>query len=222
MSANDNERLAQEIAGELKRRFGLTVHEAGTIDRGWLNVKWRMATDRGPLFVKYYHPERYKLHANPERRKRIERNLRLQHELSAAGVPCPGVHAYGGHYLQDTPSGSPFAVLDWVEGESAAAGWMNAAQLHALGSAVGSMHRRLNGGAAAAVPVWTPGKEAYLREWQRNWNAAEAADDATVLSWLERSRKIIDALDFRLFAASRTGWLHWDLWVDNMLLQRAA
>ncbi|SFJ69326.1 Predicted kinase, aminoglycoside phosphotransferase (APT) family [Paenibacillus sp. UNC496MF] len=218
MSENENERLAQEIAGELKRRFGLTAQEAVTIDKGWLNVKWRMTTDRGPLFVKYYHPERYKLHANPERRKGIERNLRLQHGLSVAGIPCPGVYVHEGQCLQETPSGLHFAALDWVEGQTAEAGCMNAAQLSALGAAVGRMHRRLNAGAPAAVPVWTPDKAAYRREWQRNWDAAEAAGDGTVLSWLERSRTIVDALDFGLFAPSRTGWLHWDLWVDNLVL----
>ncbi|MGY4760537.1 hypothetical protein ACVNS2_13230 [Paenibacillus caseinilyticus] len=71
-----------EIAEALGQRFGWTVREMRPIDQGWLNHKWKMDTDQGPLFVKCYHPDRYKLHTRPERRAAIERTLQLQDELS--------------------------------------------------------------------------------------------------------------------------------------------
>ncbi|MBW7461147.1 aminoglycoside phosphotransferase family protein, partial [Paenibacillus sepulcri] len=129
MTQDVEENWAAEIAVHLKNRFGLSVREAAPIDKGWLNVKWKMITDQGPVFVKYYHPERYKLHARPERRSAIEKTLQLQNGLSAAGIPCPGVYLFNGQFIQETPSGLFYTVLDWVDGYTAQAGCLNAAQM---------------------------------------------------------------------------------------------
>ncbi|MBW7459176.1 phosphotransferase, partial [Paenibacillus sepulcri] len=67
-------------------------------------------------------------------------------------------------------------------------------------------------------PAWKPDKDAYLKEWQDNWEKAQAAEDKIVMEWLRRSQAIVWSLDFRMFESSTTGWLHWDLWVDNMVL----
>lgn len=213
-----NENLAAEIAIDLKDKFGLSsVREAIPIDKGWLNVKWKIVTDHKPLFVKYYHPDRYKLHIRPDRRSAVEKTLQLQNGLSAAGIPCPKVYQKR-QYIQETPSGMLYAVLDWVDGHTVQAGGMNSAQMFELGVATGRMHKWL-----ASVPpldkrAWSPDKEGYLREWQGNWEKALECDDQVVLEWLRRSQAIVNAMDFRIFDSSPTGWLHWDLWVDNLLL----
>lgn len=219
MTDNARERAAQEIAAQLESRFGLSVTGAMPIEKGWLNVKWKLETDRGPLFVKHYHPDRYKLHASPRRRSELERNLGLQHRMSEAGLPCPGVYGFAGNYIQETPSGLHYTVLDWVEGRTAEAGCLNAAQMFALGEATGRMHEWLRTEGPPGRLAWKPDKDAYRLEWERNWKHAEDAQDVTVMAWLERSKAVVASLDFGIFDACRTGWLHWDLWVDNLVLR---
>lgn len=215
------ERLAEEITEHLKIRFGYTVHDAMSIDKGWLNVKWKMETDRGPVFVKYYHPERYKLHMHPDRRSAIERTLQLQQGLSQAGIPCPGVHSYIGRFIQETPSGIMYALLDWVDGFTVPAGRMNAAQMLDMGKATGRMHKWLQAEPLLSKPAWIPDKDAYMRDWRINWGKAQEAGDELALGWLKRSQAIVGAMDFRMFDSSPIGWLHWDLWVDNIVLHES-
>jgi homoserine kinase type II len=219
---NDNELCIEEIAASLKDKFGLSVREATPIDKGWLNVKWRIVTDEGALFVKYYHPERYKLHTNLDRRKAMERTLQLQQGLSDGGIPCPRVHLYDGQTIQETRSGSHYTLQDWVEGRTPHAGCLNTDQMYELGIATGRMHDWLRTHAPADKLAWKPDRDAYWREWQVNWVKANEAEDQTVIEWLRRSQAIVQSLDFRIFDLCPTGWLHWDLWVDNLLFNGTA
>ncbi|CAM4378526.1 phosphotransferase [Paenibacillus alkaliterrae] len=218
MTQDVKERWAAEIVVHLKDRFGLSVREVMPIDKGWLNVKWKMVTDLGPLFIKYYNPERYKLHTHPERRSAIEKTLQLQHGMSVAGIPCPKVYLYNGQFIQETPSGLFYTVLDWVDGHTSKAGCLNAAQMFELGVATGLMHKWLRSVPPLDKPAWKPDRDVYLREWQGNWEKAQEAGDKTVMEWLRRSQTIVKSVDFRMFESCPTGWLHWDLWVDNILL----
>ncbi|MCM3629800.1 phosphotransferase [Paenibacillus glycanilyticus] len=218
MTKELNEHWAAEIAAHLRDRFGLSVREIVPIHKGWLNVKWKMVTGDEPIFVKYYHPDRYKLHTHPERRSAIEKTLQLQQGLSIAGIPCPGVYSYNAQFIQETRSGLFYTVLDWVDGHNAQAGYLNSAQMYELGMATGRMHNWLRFIPPLNKPAWRPDREAYLREWQENWDKAQEAGDRIVCEWLIRSEAIVTTLDFRIFDPCPTGWLHGDLWVDNLLL----
>lgn len=87
-----------------------------------------------------------------------------------------------------------------------------------LGRNTGKMHKWLQAVRLPDKPAWQPDKAGYLDEWQKNWNKTGEAGDKVVLEWLGRSRKLVESLDFRMFDASPVGWLHWDLWVDNILV----
>ncbi|WP_426452760.1 phosphotransferase enzyme family protein [Paenibacillus sp. S-38] len=220
MSLELEERSAAEIAEALNRQFGWPVSGMLPIDKGWLNVKWKAVTDQGPVFVKCYHPERYRLHTRPERKNAIERTLGLQHELSRAGIACPEVYRCGvGPFLQEAPSGLYYTVQEWTDGYTAEAGELNAAQMDGLGITTGRMHRWLQSVPPLDKPAWRPDKAGYLKEWQGSWEKADQAGDETVLEWLSRSQAVVESLDFGQFDSCRTGWLHWDLWVDNIVLQ---
>ncbi|MDQ1914675.1 phosphotransferase [Paenibacillus sp. GD4] len=212
------DKQAAEIRGHLNQLFGLTVIDMVPIDKGWLNVKWRTDTDRGPLFVKYYHPDRYKLHSRPERKNSIEQTLRIQNGLNTAGIPCPKVHSYKGQHILETPSGSYYTVLDWVDGHTAQAGCLTRSQMYELGLATGRMHQWLRSVPMPDQPAWKPDQNAYWQEWKVNQAKAQEAGDEVVLEWLRRSQEIVRSMDIQMFAAAPTGWLHWDLWVDNIVL----
>lgn len=218
MMIAEKEAWATEIADHIKKKFGHSVNEAITIDKGWLNVKWKMETDQGPIFVKFYHPERYKLHLHPERKIAIQRTLELQRGLNLSGVRCPSVHQHKKHLLQETSTGLHYTVLDWVEGYTMPAGCLNELQMFELGQDTGKMHKWLRSVQQLDKPVWQPDKDDYLREWQKNWSKAKEAGDEIVLEWQRRSRQLVESLDFQIFDACPVGWLHWDLWVDNILV----
>ncbi|WP_164472641.1 phosphotransferase enzyme family protein [Cohnella candidum] len=213
------ESIGEEIASHLKEWLGVSITGMSPIDKGWLNVKWRMDTEQGPLFVKYYHPERYKIHIRPDRKAEIERTLRFQDGLNEDGIPCPRVYRFDGSYIKETHSGLHYTVMEWLDGYTVPAGSMNKAQMHELGIATGRMHCWLGRIPQLEQPAWKPDKEAYLRQWKLNWDEAERADDSVVKEWLRRSCSIVDSTDFHIFDPSPIGWLHWDLWVDNILLR---
>jgi len=218
MIPEEIESWASEIADDMKKQYGLSVHNATPIDKGWLNVKWKMETDQGPVFVKFYHPARYKLHLHPERKAAIRKTLELQHGLHSAGVRCPGVHQQNNRFLQETSTGLHYAVLDWVDGYTMPAGSLSEAQMFDLGQNIGNMHKWLRSVQPMDNPAWKPDKEGYFKDWQGNWKKAQEANDEIVLEWLTRSRQFVESLDFQMFDACPVGWLHWDLWVDNILV----
>lgn len=218
MSTPIMQRWEAELAELLRRRFGLDYQGATPIDKGWLNIKWKVDTDQGPVFAKYYHPERYKLHARPDRKEAIAKTLELQHGLSLEGVTCPKAWSRDGVYLHGTPSGMFFALMDWVDGATVSAGSMNDGQLRGLGQATGRMHAWLADVTPPDRPAWEPDRNAYFKEWQANRDKAAGQKDGAVLEWLSRSRAIVESTDFRIFEGSKPGWLHWDLWVDNILV----
>ena len=215
---NEQEAWAAEIAEHIHKQFRLSVNQAIPIDKGWLNVKWRMETDHGPIFVKYYHPDRYKFHLHPERKLEIQKTLVLQHELSLAGVRCPSVHQHKDQVIQVTSTGLHYAVLDWVDGHTMPAGCLSEDHMVEIGQHTGKMHNRLRSVKPLDKPAWQPDKEAYLSEWRNNWERSKQAGDEIALEWQARSLQLVQSLDFQMFGASPVGWLHWDLWVDNILV----
>lgn len=218
MISDAKEAWAAEIADHIRKQFGFAVSDAMPIDKGWLNVKWKMETDQGPIFVKFYHPERYKLHLQPERKIAIQKTLELQHGLSLSGVKCPSVHHHHNHFIQETSTGLHYAVLEWVVGFTKPAGCLSDDQMFEIGQNTGRMHKWLQSVPLLDKPAWQPDKEGYLREWQKNWSKANEAGDDIVLEWQRRSLQLVESLDFQIFEACPVGWLHWDLWVDNILV----
>ncbi|WP_164716637.1 phosphotransferase enzyme family protein [Paenibacillus whitsoniae] len=209
---------AEQIAAQASKQLGRKIDDMVPIDKGWLNAKWKMETQEGPLFVKLYHPDRYKLHLHADRLTAMEQTLRLQHGLQTAGVPCPAVYAGQVGYLHQLPSGLHYAVLDWSEGDNVPAGHFSEAQMHSLGAATGRMHAWLRQVPPLAKPAWQPDRAAYFTAWELNREKAKEANDTVVLGWQSKSQRVVESMDFGIFEGAVPGWLHWDLWVDNILV----
>lgn len=64
------DQLVGEIAGWLKKYFSAEMLSAKRVRRGLMNEKWIVETSKGRLFVKSYHPGRFKMH-DPEFRWNI-------------------------------------------------------------------------------------------------------------------------------------------------------
>lgn len=206
----------EEIARTIERLFGISVKAAEPIERGWLNRKWRLDTDRGSLFAKQYHPKRYQLH-QPDK---LTAALVRQNRLHAAGFPCPRVYMWNGEPLLTAPSGTKFVLTEYCRGEVIAPGRANAEQMADLGRAAGRMHALLKqGDGRPQPPGWSPDPpEVMLEAWANNWREAQGKPCPDgLMEALELQREIIGELDVRIFEECATGWTHWDLWVDNLL-----
>jgi homoserine kinase type II len=216
------EHVMDEITTSIQAKFGLRITEVRLLEKGWLNVKWCVRTDRGLFFVKYYHPNRYKLHM-PERRTKIEKTLILQQRLHELGVACPKVYAFKEAYIQETASGYHFIMMDWVQGRLVEAGKMSMTQMHQLGSTTGRMHYFLQGFEQDCV-AWSPNQSTCVTELQLNLKQASSEQAPVLVDLLEQAIGHVELLDFNIFSESPVGWTHWDLWVDNIVMdeQRVA
>jgi homoserine kinase type II len=217
--AADESKL-QEIVDTIERHFGLRVLSADPMERGWLNRKWKLATDDGERFAKQYHPERYRLH-EPEK---LRTALLRQMELKEAGLPCPKLFGVAGEPILITPSGVRFVVTDFCPGVVVEPGGANGNQMRSLGRVAGMMHGLLNGEVpgsnSPARPHWEPeSPERMIEMWRRNWEASEQGKRGPdgFAAALDRQKNLIERLDVGQFAGCAVGWAHWDLWADNVL-----
>jgi homoserine kinase type II len=86
------------------------------------------------------------------------------------------------------------------------------------------MHALLNGSGSDSSgqvrPYWEPeAPEQMMETWRCNWEAAEQGKRGPdgFAEALERQKNLIERLDVGQFAGCPVGWIHWDLWADNVL-----
>jgi len=215
MNDKSSNEIIKEISEHIKTTFGFKVREAIPVLMGYANLKWKIHTDDEVLFVKQYNEVRY-----PEKLlKSVETALGLQDLLHTEGIPCPKLSSNNDLFIQRTPSGERYIVTEYCEGSLVKPGEVNTDQMYHLGQIVGRMHKILYTKAAQSLTLhWKPeSKEAKIQKWAKSWHEAveQAADK--YISALETQRKIIDEIDLDLFESCEEGWVHWDLFVDNLL-----
>lgn len=217
--------LLGEIAEWLKRHVSAELLSAERIRRGLMNEKWIVETNMGRLFVKTYHPGRYKMQ-NPESRGKIEIALQLQLLFYQSGGPCPEPLTLEGRCIHILPCGRYMTVMTCCPGAMVLAGKIGEQRMHSLGRAAADMHAVWDSAAAlgreAAMPpgepIWQLSREKMGRAWEESW---EAARDSTerVRNALLLQKTIMDSLGNVDFAPLTAGWAHLDLWADNLLFE---
>lgn len=61
-------------------------------------------------------------------------------------------------------------------------------------------------------------KQKILDSWKEQWEKAQILQPSSrVIRALENQRKIVEQLELDSFQKCRPHWIHWDLWVDNLL-----
>ncbi len=92
--------------------MGLNISATAPIKRGWLNLKWKITTDKGIFLLKQYNKERYRLY-NPED---LLYAFSEQIRLHGHGLPCPKLIAYQGDVLLESGNGEKFVLMEYCEG----------------------------------------------------------------------------------------------------------
>lgn len=209
------EQIKEDIFNTLKMRYKLDILSDKKINKGYLNYKWKIYTDKGNFFVKQYNKKRYP----DEMLDGLERFLNQHAYLYENGIPCPKLFIYEKKYVQYSIGGERFVLMELKNGNMIEAGSATIDQMYSLGSIIGKMHKLLNTKRQVDLPLhWEiPSKEQMMDNWLKRWDEAIKLKDEIVLPILEKQRKIIKRMHLEHFSQCEKGWAHWDLFVDNVL-----
>lgn len=212
---SNSDLIRDEIMETIEKIWGIKSYSYEQNQRGYLNLKWKINTDSGPLFVKQYNWDRYSSLEN------VKRALEFQCLLKQQNIKCPHIFEANGHLIQETRTGERFTVSEFCEGNVLVPGSVNSDQMYSLGQATGKMHLILNSKRTRHALHWNvPSKEEMMVDWNRRWKEAIKKDSSYYIGALEKQRRIIDNIDLSLFSGCDEGWVHWDLWVDNLLFSK--
>lgn len=211
--------ILEDLLVSIQRDMGLVVHEAASIRRGWLNLKWKLETDQGTYLLKQYNRERFKLYDEEELLMAFSQQIRLR----SRGVKCPALLTNEGRYFLKSDQGERFMVMEFCEGQLVAPGETNANQIRALGREIGFMHRILNDGSLGVKdkPQFIPpSRTERLGYWKRVMEEAAGSKLPEVLAALEAQYAATERFRDEI-NPMQTGWAHRDVWVDNLLFRPA-
>lgn len=219
------DQLVNEITGWLQKHFSVEILSAKRVRRGLMNEKWIVETNKGRLFVKSYHPGRFKMH-DSEFRGKIENALQLQLLFYQSGGPCPEPLTLEGRCMHILPCGRYMTVMTCCPGVMVPAGMIGELRMYSLGRAAADMHAVWNSavalGLGAAVPpgepVWRLSREEMEHTWEVSWDAARDSSER-VRNALQLQKAIVDSLGDDEFTPLTAGWAHLDLWADNLLFE---
>lgn len=217
MNSDTTKYIRDDIFEAITNIFGFNIIGFSRIEIGYMNLKWKIKTDKGDFFVKQYNKTRY-----PEPMiKGLETSLNHQSNLYSQGIPCPELYSHKGKYVINTLNGERFVLMGLCEGSNIKAGAANQDQMYSLGKIIGQMHKILNCNNTVPMSLhWDVcSKESMIANWQERWKEAISLGCNNTLSNLEIQREIIDKSDINMFSQCEKGWGHWDLFVDNILFK---
>ncbi|MBU5210794.1 phosphotransferase [Heyndrickxia oleronia] len=134
------EQIKEDIFNTLKMRDKLDILSDKKINKGYLNYKWKIYTDKGNFFVKQYNKKRYP----DEMLDGLERSLNQHAYLYENGIPCPKLFIYEKKYVQYSIGGERFVLMELKNGNMIEAGSATIDQMYSLGRNIGKMHKLLN------------------------------------------------------------------------------
>lgn len=218
LRVSDDPMVREAVFAHIHDAFGIHIQRYSPNFLGWYNMKWLVTTDSQELFVKCYHPQRYKL-SDPNRRKRIGRSLFFQQVLHEEVNVCPNVWSKNGDFILQSESGHSYVVMDHFEGRSPIVGLLNTDTHYQLGKAVGSMHRVMSRFSIDGEQ-WTPSILDMKEQWAANFESALSQEipNERAIRVIERYGLILSEMDLSIFERLVPGWAHWDLWADNILV----
>ena len=129
--------MEANILADLKESYGITCIEISPVTGGWLNQKWKVATNKGELLVKKYSNERLNSRQLRETESALQRHIILEKN----DVPCPFIWQYGGRAIRLLNDETAYMVMDFRSGKTENADTITITQMHSLGSACGLMHK---------------------------------------------------------------------------------
>ncbi|MGN4470654.1 phosphotransferase [Bacillus cereus group sp. MYBK40-2] len=208
--------ILQELQVECESLFEFKIKKVIPIHRGWLNLKWKLETDVGNFVLKQYNKERYKLY-DP---LTLLQALHQQQRLHNNGISCPKLLTYKNNVMHTSKNNERFVVLEYKEGNLISPGKVNEKEIYSLGKTIGHMHNLLNDGSliegetSKFVP---PTIEERVKHWEEKRREAEQLGKEHILPYIKLQQEVTQLVNVNQFYNSKKGWVHRDLWVDNLL-----
>lgn len=202
---------------------------------GLLNHGYRLATTRGPLFLKHYldDPDRPGNHAT--RPATIARQHRVTRRLDTLGLPVAAPLADGDGRTVNVVGGRPYALYPWIEGRHRAGTELTAGQSRRLGGLLGRVHDAL----AHVLPAESAATDASRLASAVAEETCVLIEDLLRLARHHRPRDTLDELAERRLLERRAllerhahrrpadpapganGWVHGDFHPLNLLYRGA-
>lgn len=209
--------MERKIADDLGRSYGLYPTAVAPVQGGWLNRKWKIQCEGGPMLVKQYSYERF----SAGKLTLIEEALERQMRLEERGVPCPHILPYEGRAIRFLDGGTAYMVMRYCPGRIVNCDTVTEAQMCSLGSVCGQIHRefmRLPRRGVRGYPLYSGGLAASLREHLRTCEKTLTADVPQAYRSAVRGQEaILRSLTDGCFDGCPLGIAHEDFTPDNML-----
>lgn len=215
---NTENSILLEIKETVEKIFSIRVTEYAEINKGLLNLKWKVITNNKTLFIKQYNDQRYPT-LDEKRTNRLNTALLIQKSLSEQGIRCPYILTSNGEVILKTKQNIRFIITEYRGGSLVKAGKINSNQFHDLGIELGKIHSLVNNQVnEKAIPRWiVPSKEQLIAEWNENWILTNGKNTEEINNLLKLQKEIFENIDMSIFEDSKPGWAHSDLWCDNIL-----
>jgi homoserine kinase type II len=210
--------IREDIIETCQGIYGMEVLETDPIYRGWLNLKWRIKTNKGNYLIKQFNKERF--------RKYSEEVLHFaytqQEKLYRHDIPCPKLFPIDDQYMLQSGYGERFMVMEFCEGSIVQPGTANELKMYHLGKATGKMHRVLNDGSISKKkkPEFiAPVVEERINYWLSVNKKAQRKGKQSIIPIIDRQIQLTKSIKLEDFTLQDTGWAHRDLFMDNILFQ---
>ncbi|MBU0906053.1 MAG: phosphotransferase [Firmicutes bacterium] len=217
MTCFTTKEVKEDIFETITKIHRFDILDSSQIELGYMNLKWKIKTEIGDLFVKQFNKTRY-----PEQMiQELETSLTHQSNLRNQGIPCPKLYSHKEKYVLNSSTGERFVLMELCKGRNIKAGTANEEQMYSLGKIIGQMHKILNSNNTDHLPLhWdVRSKVSMMQNWQERWKEATSLDCNNTLSNLETQKKILENNNIDIFSQCEKGWGHWDLFVDNILFK---
>lgn len=209
--------MEDKILVDLKESYGLTCNQITPVIGGFLNLKWKVSTEKGELLVKQYSPKRF----DSEQIERIESALQRQIALEKSGVPCPLLWQSGGRVIRWLDDKTAYMVMDFRSGKTETPDTITITQMRSLGSTCAVMHRafsQLPALSTKSLPVF--GGYTMDLLWEKmNSRMTNCSSEAPVeyQKALLALEPILKQLNPRFFDKFPKGFAHEDFQSGNIL-----
>jgi homoserine kinase type II len=212
---NSKSCILDEIKETIENIFSVRVTDYVEINKGLLNLKWKLITSNGIFFIKQYNPERNP----PSKEQRLNTALSFQMKLSEKAIKCPHILTFQGDVILKTNQNIRFIVTEYCDGNLIDAGKINCSQSFDLAVEIAKLHKIINKhNDEKAIPTWVvPSKEQLIAEANENWRLTNESNTEDINYLLKLRSEIFKNIDTTIFNGCKHGWAHSDLWCDNIL-----
>jgi homoserine kinase type II len=101
-----------EIKETIEKMFSIKVINYVGINKGLLNFKWKVITNKGPFFIKQYNEERFPT----SNEKQLKTGLSIQKSLSEKEIRCPHILSFNGDVMLRTKKNIRFVLTELCNG----------------------------------------------------------------------------------------------------------